>query len=245
MISNEWFEISRTLNPSDMDVTAIVFDFGGTLDGPGTTWYERFFLYHRDLNPSATWDDYLPLAVRAGKNLSRNPRAGSLNLAETVGHLVFDIVEQGRSTGLIGSPELVVERFLEDASMYLEQSREVLDNLSARYRLACVSNNWGNAEGWCRDLGFDRYFEFVIDSAVVGVRKPDPRIFHIALEKLNLPAERTAYVGDQFKADIEGSKGVGMRSVWLEGEPPRPCPDETLVDRKLRNLNELTGWTGA
>lgn len=220
-------------------LSALVFDFGGTLDGPGIAWYERFFVYVQEYAPHVTWKQFLPFVIEAGRTLALDDRARSLSLEHTVEHLVRHVVNQ-RNPELEGVDATdITRRFLVDASAYLERSREVLQALSTDYRLACISNNWGNAEGWCQDLGFDQYFELVIDSTLVNVRKPDAKIFQIALEKMNLPAEKTAYVGDQFVADVLGSKSVGMMSVWLQSNPPKPCPDASKVDWCITQIEDL------
>ena len=108
--------------------------------------------------------------------------------------------------------------------------------------MACISNNWGNALGWCEDYDLAGFFEFVIDSAAVGFRKPDLRIFQPAIERLGLPAANIGYVGDQFKADVVGSKSAGMKSIWYVGEREKSCPDESLVDCRIRHLSELRDW---
>jgi putative hydrolase of the HAD superfamily len=74
----------------------------------------------------------------------------------------------------------------------------------------------------------------VVDSHVVGVEKPDPRIFEIALDALGLSAQQCVYVGDTVHFDVEGARAVGMHP--LHYDPYRLCPDgdhphlESLVD---------------
>lgn len=232
----------QTKNQKPAALKALVFDFGGTLDGPGTGWYERLYHETRQVDPSIEWEEFLPFAKRAGNRLDQNPASATLSLSETVRHLVEYLVEHGNLTQRGVQSDHLIERFLSEAFDYLEQSKQVLESLAPRYRMACISNNWGNAGGWCADLGFDHYFEFVIDSTLVKIRKPDARIFHLALEKLNLPAEQVGYVGDQFHADVFGSKSVGMKSIWIEGKFPKHCPDASLVDVRLSSLTELFNW---
>lgn len=90
--------------------------------------------------------------------------------------------------------------------------------------LAIVSNNSGAAPEQMRNNGvcwvsdaFDLpRVAAIIDSALVGVAKPDPAIMAPALHALGLPAERVLYVGDTVHADINGATNAGMQSVQLD-----------------------------
>jgi len=88
--------------------------------------------------------------------------------------------------------------------------------LEAGHRLAVVSNADGRVEGLLRDVGLARYFEFVLDSAVVGVSKPDPGIFRMALDRLGVEAARALYVGDLYPVDVLGARSAGMEAVLLD-----------------------------
>lgn len=59
------------------------------------------------------------------------------------------------------------------------------------------------------------YFELILTSASAGIRKPNPRIFNIALEKLAIPASRAAMIGDTLGADILGAQNAGIFSIWI------------------------------
>ena len=98
----------------------------------------------------------------------------------------------------------------------------------AGYRLAVISNSDGRAEWILRQVGLADAFEFVIDSQDVGIEKPDPRIFALATERLELHPEECAYVGDILTIDAEGARAAGYGSVLLDaygaygGEPLLP-----------------------
>jgi len=64
----------------------------------------------------------------------------------------------------------------------------------------------------------------VVDSDVVGVEKPDPRIFSFALDALGLEADRCLYVGDTVWFDVQGARAAGLRPVHVD--PYRLCPDD-------------------
>ncbi len=93
-----------------------------------------------------------------------------------------------------------------------EGSVETLDALRRRgYRIAVVSNADGRVRGLLEAAGLAPHLEFVVDSAEVGVEKPDPRIFHAATERLGLPPAACAYVGDIYEIDVVGAERAGPR----------------------------------
>jgi len=69
-----------------------------------------------------------------------------------------------------------------------------------------------------RNLGINRFFNAVLVSEDVGWRKPNPKIFHEALKRLEIDAEETVYVGDSPKEDIGGASAAGMKTVFLPSQ---------------------------
>lgn len=110
------------------------------------------------------------------------------------------------------------------------------------YQLAVISNNFGNTRGWCDEYGLSPLLEVIIDSTVLGIAKPDARIFETALSELGVMPSQAIYVGDSYSADMVGGKNAGMRTAWLVGDQMKPCPDPSMVDVQLSHLHELTGF---
>lgn len=106
------------------------------------------------------------------------------------------------------------------------------------FRLAVVSNADGRVEADLRAAGLGEFFETIIDSSVVGVEKPDPRIFHIALDKLGVAPAQAYYVGDVYGIDVVGSRRAGMSPILMDRLERYPreldCP-------RIRILSELVG----
>lgn len=116
-----------------------------------------------------------------------------------------------------------------------EDTAAVLDALlEAGYRLAVVSNADGRVERLLEDVGVRDRFEFVLDSHVVGVEKPDPRIFLQACERLGVEPERCLYVGDLYPVDVVGARAAGLRAVLLDPLGRLEYPVDTI-----RGLGEL------
>jgi putative hydrolase of the HAD superfamily len=94
-------------------------------------------------------------------------------------------------------------------------------------RAAVISNSNGSIRSILDGLGLAQYLDFVLDSAEVGVEKPDPRIFRLALERAGVEADDARYVGDLYSVDVLGARGVGMEGILLDPGAlwgARDCP---------------------
>lgn len=105
-----------------------------------------------------------------------------------------------------------------------------------------MSNFYGNINVVLDEFHLDGIFKDVIESAVVGVRKPDPEIFQLGIKALGLPPEDIVLVGDSFDKDILPGNSVGLKTVWLKGEQwDDRSYDETLPDKIITNFSQLIG----
>jgi len=99
------------------------------------------------------------------------------------------------------------------------------------YKTAIVTNNVKEGSGeWRSMLDVDALFDVVIDSSAVGVRKPNPAIYHLALEQLGGVAPARAVFLDDHEGNIAGARAVGLHAI-LVGPDPQPALDE--LDRIL------------
>jgi FMN phosphatase YigB (HAD superfamily) len=97
-----------------------------------------------------------------------------------------------------------------------------------------VSNSDGRVEEALQAAGLRSFFDVVVDSALIGVEKPDPRIFQAALQRLGVAPEEALYVGDLYSVDILGARAAGMEAVLLGN------PGDTMVDcRRAQSIEEL------
>jgi HAD superfamily phosphatase (TIGR01668 family) len=102
---------------------------------------------------------------------------------------------------------------------YLEgDAIETLEVLKSRgYRLGIISNTSDdqNVQGIVNQLGLRPYFEYILTSAALGIRKPDMRIFQAALEHFQVPPAAAAMVGDLLQTDVLGANQMGIYSIWI------------------------------
>ena len=124
----------------------------------------------------------------------------------------------------------------------MEGARAALDGIAALgLRRAVVSNSDGRAESHLEQTGMREGLEFVVDSRIEGVEKPDPRIFRIALDRLGVDSSRALYVGDIRSVDEVGSRAAGMHFVLID---PYGDYGDHSVD-SIASIARLPGWVSA
>lgn len=126
----------------------------------------------------------------------------------------------------------------------LQENRQVLEHLKqAGYPMVLVSNFYGNINQVLKDAGIDGYFQNVIESAVVGVRKPNPAIFALGVCALDLPASQVLVVGDTYGKDIIPAHKLGCHTLWIKGlQWEEKKVDESIPDGIIKKLSEMEGF---
>lgn len=115
----------------------------------------------------------------------------------------------------------------------------VMGELARRgFTLGVVSNADGRVEAALREDGLAPYFAAIVDSHVVGVEKPDPRIFHLALEGCGAEAAQTVYVGDIYEIDVRGARDAGLTAILIDPLSRYEAVDCPRIDR-LSGLLEM------
>jgi putative hydrolase of the HAD superfamily len=121
----------------------------------------------------------------------------------------------------------------------MEGAREALDGVRASgLRTAVVSNSDGRAEVHLANADMLRGIEFVVDSHLVGIEKPDPAIFAVALARLGTAPARTLFVGDIRSVDEAGAAAAGMRFVLIDPTGDYAAPGSPRV----AGMHELAAW---
>jgi putative hydrolase of the HAD superfamily len=105
--------------------------------------------------------------------------------------------------------------------------------------MVLVSNFYGNVDSVLRDFDLRRYFNGVIESAVVGVRKPDARIFMLGVVALGLKPEEVLVVGDSLRKDILPAESIGCMSAWIKGRGWTADEDAATHPTQISGLTEL------
>lgn len=230
---------------SHAGVRALIFDYGGTLDTGGTHWGKQLWhAYQRQQVPVSEQlfrDAYVHAERTLGKNPIIKPDFTFLRTLETKVEIELKYIEE-RVEGFNAEEWLrpVVDDLYAETLSHTRRSREVLQRLAGKMPMVLVSNFYGNVSTVLKEMNLDTLFPKVIESAVVGVRKPDPRIFTLGVEALGLKPEEVVVVGDSYDKDIQPAKAAGCHTVWFVGEGWNDgLPDGADADAVITTLREL------
>lgn len=226
------------------DIKGIIFDYGGTLDTNSRHWSEVLWSKYEEYHVPVGKADFREAYVYGERTLARIP----LVKPEDNFHDVLCIktklqmeylIEQGKleQTDAMEYAVKIADSCYQYVLSVLEKMRPVVQSLSRKYKLVLVSNFYGNIRSVLKDFELDDFFSDVIESSVVGVRKPDPAIYRLGVEVLKLPAENVLVVGDSFSKDMVPAKTVGCKVAWLKGEGwENEEIDESLPDIIITDL---------
>ncbi len=190
---------------------AVISDFGGVLTAPLA---EAFLAVQRDsgIPLDAMGRAMAALSAQDGGNPLYALETGRLSEREFLERLEAALGDAvGRDVQLAG----LGERWFS----HLRPNQELLDYLrrlrERGVRLALLTNNVREWEPlWRAKLPVDELFEVVVDSAFVGMRKPDPEIYRLTLERLSLPPEACVFVDDN-EVNVRAARELGIHAVWF------------------------------
>ncbi|GER60736.1 YjjG family noncanonical pyrimidine nucleotidase [Patiriisocius marinus] len=124
--------------------------------------------------------------------------------------------------------------FLPENNYLLDGTIEILDYLKPKYNLHIITNGFTDVQGIkMKRSGLSPYFKTITSSEEVGVKKPNPLVFHHALKKGNTLAESSAMIGDTFEADILGAEAVGMDTIFYNYHKDVQRSGYKVVERLL------------
>jgi putative hydrolase of the HAD superfamily len=235
-----WWRMSAAKNKK---LKALMFDFGGTLA------FQDFELLAREFSREGRKLDALALehAEYAGREaIDRHLMSGKKAQADNAAYEHF-------FRGWMAAAGIPQEEFQECAvrfgTIHREASLwrvvrpgtfEALEAFkSAGYKLAIVSNAEGQVEADTKRYGLAPYFDVIIDSHIVGVAKPDPRIFQIALERLGVGADEVKYTGDIYSIDVEGARAAGIEARLVDQHQRYTWVKHEKI-RHIRELHRIT-----
>lgn len=221
-----------------MGFAILLFDFGGTLDGPGEHWLRRFARSYRACGVAVPAPDLRDAFGHSTRCCYADPDMPGRNLRATIAcHVAWQLQHLGLPADT--PADAIVDAFVARTEAALAASRRLLQGWSTRARLGVVSNFYGNVRVLLDDAGITPLLTTVVDSTVVGVAKPDPRIFTLALEGIgDVDPAQALYVGDSLDKDVAGAHAAGLRAAWLPGDDG-PGGDGACADFVLRRLEEV------
>ena len=201
------------------NLKAITFDFGGTL-AHGSLEKENYKI--------ALIDYLFKLGFSGGKarlSKARNAMLERLRRAQKKNReLRFEDLYQGLLFDLKLHPtqerlDYIVHLYYRFFRVdFVPGIKEMLIDFSGKYKLAIISNITSNISRYVlKKFDFKQYFDCIILSWDLGIRKPDPEIFQFTLQNLGVKSCEAIHVGDSLEDDIQGAKNAGMKTVWIKG----------------------------
>ena len=228
-------------------IKGIIFDYGGTLDSRGVHWSE------------VLWRGYCQAGVPIDKETFRNAYVeGERALAreriilpqDDFHTLLLKKVEVEISY-LPDRPNTEVQdRWIKEIATYcddaarecIEEARTILEQLHERYPMMLVSNFYGNIDEVLRSYGIRHLFKGIIESAVVGVRKPNPTLFKLGVDALELEPDDVLVVGDSLRKDIIPAEHLGCHALWLKGKGWTEEEDLQTHPNTITSITQVTDW---
>ncbi|MFO7973077.1 MAG: HAD family hydrolase [Candidatus Hydrogenedentota bacterium] len=230
---------------------AILFDMGGVLQDASVVWsaesWDRGI--PGDVSRPEPFDWFLAMSSDCIKRfLALRPPRPAMDVRPI-------IAEWLRKRNEDASPETVEHWFRLmlwwEAQPIYGFVRSALDRLrETGFRMGVVSNSLMPGDGMRENFdraGILEYFEVVVFSAEAGVNKPDPRIFDVALSKMDVPPEQAWFVGDKPQRDVLGAHRTGMAAVLVDSEHVSRMHDsaEHMPDARIRDISELPELCGS
>lgn len=232
-----------------MKIKGVIFDYGGTLDTAGCHWGVMLWRAYQRHQVPVSEQQFREAYVAAERTLGRNPIIQPhYTFRKTLDVKIRIEMEYLRDQGFWTCDEqsfrqkhdAVLDDLYGQVVTTTRESREVLLTFKGKLPMVLVSNFYGNISVVLEEFGLNDLFSHVIESAVVGIRKPDARIFQLGVEAMGLHPEEVLVVGDSLEKDIAPARQLGCKTAWLEGEGWTPRKDTPILsDWTLHTIKDV------
>lgn len=226
-------------------IKGYIFDYGGTLDTGGQHWGKVIWHAYERQQVPVTEEAFREAYVHAERTLGKNPIIQPdftfYKTIETKIRIQLEYLQEKNDVSSVSSYLKPLTDCLYAATVKeTSKSREVLLQLKQQYPMVLVSNFYGNIATVLKEFQLDGIFDTIIESAVVGVRKPDPQIFTLGVEALGMRPDEVVVVGDSMDKDIIPAGKAGCHTVWFKGEGWTNDPvDESPAGRVITDLRQI------
>lgn len=199
-------------------VKGLIFDYGGTLDTNGCHWAEVIWEEYKRHNVPVSYDRFREAFVSVERLFGRESIIQPyFNFFDT---MLTKIKYQFEALHFVDKSieQRIAEACYQRAAVHATISKILLRPLKEKYPMQLVSNFYGNLPSVLDDFGLTPFFDHVIESEQVKIRKPDPAIFSLALANWEFLPSEVAIIGDSYKNDITPAIELGCQSIWLKGK---------------------------
>ena len=197
----------------DLDHT--LWDFEKNSD---LTFQKLFTEYQIDLDIAVFLDVYKPINFKYWR-LYRQEKVSKEQLRYQRLKEAFDTVHFSISDALIDTLAIQYIELMPNFNHLFEGAIDILNYLKDKYQLHIITNGFEEVQAKkMKSSKIQHYFDQVITSESVGVKKPNPLIFEHALSVSKATKENSIMIGDSLEADIEGAINFGMKAIYFNPE---------------------------
>ena len=203
-------------------IKGILIDFGGTIDSDGIHWFDAFkeaYDMVADIPRDFLWDAY----VHTERTLGRNPIIKPTDtFCKTLQTKIALQTEYLQTKGItITAQDTILDTCYNKVVKHISTiSKPALERI--KLPMVLVTNFYGNMHTVLEEFGIDHLFKDVIESSVVGVRKPDPQIFRLGVAALGLDPSEIVMIGDSLEKDILPAQSIGCHTIQITPSNPLP-----------------------
>jgi HAD superfamily hydrolase (TIGR01549 family) len=203
-------------------IKGILLDYGGTIDTNGLHWANVLKDKYARFEPNVSADLFANAYVFGERSLAINPLVKAshnfLDILRLKVEQQFIFLQEKGCVLNHDNIENIATQCNDFAKGTITKAVPVLEQLAKDFPLVMVSNFYGNLNTVLKDFGIGHFFQHVIESAVVGVRKPDAKIYQLGIDALQLQPNECLVIGDSFGKDIVPAKQCGCVTMWLNAK---------------------------
>ena len=228
-------------------IKGIIFDYGGTLDSRGVHWSEVLWQGYQQAQVPIDKETFRTAYVEGERALAREriilPQDDFHTLLrKKVAHELEYLPESYNADTRQQWVETIAGYCDQAARQCIEEARPTLEALKEQYPMMLVSNFYGNIDEVLRGYGIRDMFKGIIESAVVGIRKPNPTLFKLGVDALELPSEQVLVIGDSLRKDIAPAEQLGCQALWLKGKGWTQEEDQQTHPHTIKTIAEVLDW---
>ena len=230
------------------NIKGIIFDYGGTIDTNGIHWGEFIEAEYHKAGTGISKELFREAYVYAERALAKSPIISPEDtfhtLLEKKTALQAEYLAQQNAPITLEQREAITEGCYKKVLDTLTTTRAIVEKLASEYPMILVTNFYGNMPVVLQEFSLNNTFQEIVESSVVGLRKPDPALFALGVKALGLQPQEIVVVGDSYRKDIHPARTLGCKAVWLknicwEEEPIVEGCEPTAIISSLEEFSAL------
>ena len=209
------WELNQAIMPTE--IKAVIFDYGGTLDTGGDHWSRVIYNAYRSAGVDIPQDRFIEAYIYAERVMG--PLIESTQTFREILEAKIGVQVQFLGLTLTVDSNDIVRRCYQTALNHCYESAQTIRSINKDVKRGLVSNFYGNLDAVLSEMGMEGLFDVVVDSGVVNIRKPDPAIFQLAIQALDVAPSETLVIGDSVEKDMIPARSLGCQVIRINGLP--------------------------